>query len=141
MSLAPVTSKPSQRWLLVLALLLAALLHAATWVGIGQGAFVLWNSIHAFYFQQSYGAGLLPLAVALLLSLTMTLLLFKRLRWATVPAFGAMIVSLVTLPRMGHASLMSPFLHPMQLVHWAAMTLTWVGCIWLFMRNNSGTHS
>ena len=121
-------------WFLMLCLLLAAVLHAASWAGIGQGAFVLWNSIHAFYFQQSYAAGMLPLALAGLLVAVIAMLVLKRLSWASVPAFGAVIVSLVLLPRMGRAALTETFIHPMQLVHWGAMALTWSGCLWLFVR-------
>jgi hypothetical protein len=118
----------------MLCLLLAAVLHAASWIGIGQGAFVLWDSIHAFYFQQSYAAGVLPLLLAGLLVAVIAMLLLKRLSWASIPAFAAVILSLVLLPRMGRAALTEPFVHPMQLVHWGAMALTWAGCLWLFVR-------
>ncbi len=130
------TSRPRRQWLLVVTFLLAALLHAATWAGLGMGAFVLLNSIHTFYFQHSYAAGMLPLAMAGLLFATLVCLLFRRLKWATVPAFAAMILSFVMLPRMGTISLLNPFVHPMQLIHWAAMVLTWGSCVWLFIIGN-----
>ncbi|MCX7323873.1 MAG: hypothetical protein NTZ14_05430 [Hyphomicrobiales bacterium] len=136
--MSAVSASPRARrpWLLILLLLLAALLQAGTWAGLGMGAFVLWNSIHAFYFQHSYVAGMLPLGMAGLLALTIVCLLFRQLRWATIPAFAAMILSFVMLPRMGTISLLSPFIHPMQLVHWGAMALTWGGCLWLFILGN-----
>jgi hypothetical protein len=126
----------TRRWLPALAFAATALLHAATWAGLGLGAFVPWDAIHAFYFQQSYGAGLLPLAMAALLLAAGLCLLFRWEAWARLPAFGAMILSFVLLPRMGNASLLSPFIHPMQLIHWGAMALTWGGCIWLFILGN-----
>lgn len=126
--------RPSARrsWLLIATLGIAAILHGATWLGVDQGAFVLWSSIHAFYFKQSYEAGPLPLALAGLIALTVILLLIKRPVWAQAPAFLAMIASFVLIPRMGAMSFLSGFVHPMQLVHWGALALTWVGCIWLF---------
>ncbi len=120
----------------MLALLFAALLHAATWLGLGMGAFVLLNSIHTFYFQYSYAAGMLPLVMAGLLVATMICLVFRKLRYATIPAFAAMILSFVMLPRMGTISLLNPPIHPMQLIHWGAMALTWGGSIWLFILGN-----
>lgn len=132
-----VQTRPQSRyWLLMLALLFAALLHAGTYLGLGMGAFVLWNSIHAFYFQHSYAADMLPLVMAGLLFATTLCLVFRKPRWATIPAFAAMILSFVMLPRMGTISLLSPFIHPMQLVHWGAMALTWLGSIWLFILGN-----
>jgi hypothetical protein len=124
-------------WLLVLALLLSALLHALSWAGLGLGAFVIWESIHAFYFQQSYAAGIMPLALAGLLAATSLLVAFRRERWASVPAFGVMILSLAMLPRMGAAAMTEPYLHPMQLVHWVASALGWAACIWLFARTRA----
>lgn len=126
---------PSRRrpWLLVAALATAALLHAATWVGIDQNAFVLWNSIHTFYFKHSYAAGPLPLALAGLLLLAALLLILKRPAWAQGPAFLAMLASFALLPRMGAMSFLKGYVHPMQLVHWAALALTWAGCLWLFV--------
>jgi hypothetical protein len=129
-------SKPPRHWLLSFILLLAALLHAGTWAGLGMGAFVLLNSIHTFYFQHSYAAGILPLVMAGLLMATILCLVFRQLRWSTIPAFAAMILSFVMLPRMGTISLLSPYIHPMQLIHWGAMTLTWGGCVLLFILGN-----
>jgi hypothetical protein len=120
----------------MLALLLAALLHASTWMGLGMGAFVLLNSIHTFYFQHSYTAGMLPLVMAGLLMAAVICLVVRQLKWATIPAFAAMILSFVMLPRMGTISLLSPYIHPMQLIHWGAMALTWGGCLWLFILGN-----
>ncbi|MGL4440063.1 MAG: hypothetical protein ACRCUE_12410 [Bosea sp. (in: a-proteobacteria)] len=125
-----------RNWLLLLVLLLAALLQAATWAGLGMGAFVLINSIHTFYFQHSYTAGMLPLVMAGLLFATIICLVFRKLKWATIPAFAAMIVSFVMLPRTGTMSLLNPYIHPMQLIHWSAMALTWGGCVWLFILGN-----
>ncbi len=122
----------------MLALLLAALLHAATWLGLGMGAFVFWNSIHTFYFQHSYAAGLLPLVMTGLLLAAVLCLLLRKPFWATIPAFAAMILSFVMLPRMGTVSFLNPFIHPMQAVHWAAMALTWAACLWLFARVRAG---
>ena len=133
MSASLTMQKPQRPWLLMLALLLAALLHAATWLGLGMGAFVFWNSIHTFYFQYSYAAGFLPLVMASLLLATVLFLLVRKPFWAGVPAFVAMIASFVMLPRMGTISPLHPFLHPMQAVHWAAMALTWGACLWLFL--------
>ena len=133
---APSPPKPSRHWLLMLVFLLAALLQAGTWLGVGMGAFVVWNAIHSFFFQHSYAAGMLPLGMAGLLVLAMGCLLFRKLRWASIPAFAAMILSFVMLPRMGAISLLNPFIHPMQLVHWGAMALTWGGCLWLFILGN-----
>ena len=130
--------KSRRPWLLMLALLSAALLHAATWLGLGMGAFVFWNSIHTFYFQHSYAAGVLPLVMAGLLLVAILCLVFRKPAWAGVPAFAAMIVSFVMLPRMGTMSLLHPFIHPMQAVHWGAMVLGWASCLWLFALTRSG---
>lgn len=125
---------PSGRrpWLLIAIITGAMLAQAGVYLGLQVGAFVAWNSIHAFYFQQSYKAGSLPLVAAGGLALTILLLLLKRPRWAVVPAFGAMFISALMLPRMGMMSILHPYIHPMQTVHWAAMMLTMVGCFWLF---------
>jgi hypothetical protein len=120
----------------MLVLLIAALLQAGTWAGLGPGAFVLWDSIHTFYFQHSYVAGMLPLGMTGLLCVTILCLVIGKLRWATIPAFAAMILSFVMLPRMGTISVLNPFIHPMQLVDWGAMALTWGGCLWLFILGN-----
>jgi hypothetical protein len=135
-SVATAISQKRRQWLLMFALLLAALLHAATWAGLAMGAFVLLNSIHTFYFQHSYTAGMLPLVMAGLLFATILCLVFRKLKWATIPAFAAMIVSFLMMPRMGTISLLNPYIHPMQLIHWGAMALTWGGCIWLFLIGN-----
>jgi hypothetical protein len=124
--------RPSRHGALVAVLLAAALLHGATWVGIGMGAAVLWHSISAFFFMQSYQAGMLPLVVAGALTLAAALLLARRVRWASAPAFLAMLATAVMAPRMGAASPLAPYVHPMQLVHWAALALTISGCLWLF---------
>jgi hypothetical protein len=130
-SAAPPLPKPARQWGLALAFLAAALLHAASWAGIGMGAFVLWNSIHAFYFQHSYAAGALPLALAGLLLAAAFCLLLRKARWASFPASAAVILSFLMAPRMGAAGLTEPFVHPMQLVHWGAMALGWAACLWL----------
>jgi hypothetical protein len=130
--------KPGHPWLLMLTLLFAALLHAGTWLGLGMGAFVFWNSIHTFYFQHSYAAGFLPLVMAGLLLATILCLVFRRPVWAGAPAFAAMILSFVMLPRMGTVSFLHPFIHPMQAVHWGAMPLTWAACLWLFALSRAG---
>lgn len=136
MSAELVIPQARRHWLLMLALLLAALLQAGTWAGLGLGAFVLINSIHTFYFQHSYMAGMLPLVMAGLLMAAVICLVFRQLKWATIPTFGAMILSFVMLPRMGTISLLSPYVHPMQLVHWGAMALSWGACVWLFILGN-----
>jgi hypothetical protein len=136
-SASPPLPKPARPWGLALAFLAAALLHAASWAGIGMGAFVLWNSIHAFYFQHGYAAGALPLALAGLLLAAAACLLLRQARWASFPAFAAMILSFVTAPRMGNAGLTEPYVHSMQLVHWGAMALGWAACLWLFTRLSS----
>jgi hypothetical protein len=128
-AIAPTRGRP---WLLILLLLAAALLHGATYLGLGMGAAVLWHSITAFYFQQSYAAGLMPAALAALLLLAGLLLVFKRPAFSAVPAFVAMIAMAVMLPRMGTASPLNAYIHPMQLVHWGAVALTLISCIWLF---------
>lgn len=133
MSEASSTTKPPRLWLLALALAVSALLHAATWAGIGQGAFVLWDSIHAFYFQRSYAAAELALAMTGLLIAVAALLLLRRLRWAAIPAFAAMVVSLVMMPRMGMLAPGQAFIHPMQLVAWGALASSWGSCLWLFV--------
>ncbi len=97
-----------------------------------MGAFVFWDSIHTFYFQHSYAAGFLPLWVAGLLAIAIVCLLARQSRWAGMPAFAAMIASLAMLPRMGTASFLHSFIHPMQAIHWSAMALTWGACLWLF---------
>ncbi len=128
--------KASRHWPVVALLTPAALLHAATYVGLGLGAAVLWHSITAFYFQQSYAAGALPAVVAGLLLLTVLLLVLRRAWLASGPAFLAMLACAAMLPRMGTASVLHPFIHPMQLVHWGAMALTVIGCLWLFVVTN-----
>jgi hypothetical protein len=52
-----------------------------------------------------------------------------------------MIAMAAMLPRMGTASPLNAFIHPMQLVHWGALALTAIGCIWLFAlaRNRAAT--
>ncbi len=119
-------------WRLILTLALAALLHAATFLGVDQNAFVLLSAVHHFYFKHSYAAGMLPLAVAGLLLLAVLILLFKRPVWAQGPAFLAMIASLAMLPRLGDLSPLSGYVHPIQLAPWSALALTWAGCLWLF---------
>ena len=128
--------KARRHWMLSVVLTVAALLQAGTWAGLGLGAFVLINSIHTFYFQHSYTAGMLPLAMAGLLFATVICLVLRKLKWATIPAFCAMILSFVMMPRIGTISLLHPYIHPLQLIHWGAMALTWGGCIWLFILGN-----
>jgi hypothetical protein len=131
----PVIRAP-RHWPVVGMLAGAALLHALTWVGLGMGAAVFWHSITAFYFQQSYAAGVLPAVVAGLLLAAVALLLLRRAWLASGPAFLAMLATAVMLPRMGTASVLHPLIHPMQLVHWGAMALTVAGCLWLFALTN-----
>ncbi len=123
-----------RHWDLIGLVAVAALFQAGTWLGLAQGAFVFWDSIHAFYFQQSYSAGMLPLGMTGLLLAAAACLLLRRPAWAAVPAFAAMILSLVMLPRLGNASLLHPLIHPMQLVGWAAIVCTWLGCLMILVR-------
>ena len=138
MSASPTMQTPQRFWLLMLTVLLSALLHAGTWAGLGMGAFVFWNSIHTFYFQHSYAAGVLPLVMAGLLLAAIICLMFRKPVWGGVPAFAAMILSFVMLPRMGTISPLNPFIHPMQAIHWGAMAMTWASCLWLFARVRAG---
>jgi hypothetical protein len=131
-----VAEPAGRNWLLIGALLAAAILHGVTYLGLGMGAAVLWHSITAFYFQQSYTAGVLPAVVAALLAFTVLLLVVRRAWLASGPAFLAMLACALMIPRMGTASVLHPLIHPMQLVHWGAMALTVAGCLRLFVLTN-----
>jgi hypothetical protein len=127
---APPRTAP-RRWGLAAALAVAGLLQAVTWAGLGMGAFVLWDAVHAFYFQQSWRGEWLPLAVAGALAVTALLLVLRQAPFARIPAFAAMLSAVALVPRMGQMSPLAGFIHPMQLVAWGALALTFLACLWV----------